>query len=102
MRNIFYAVLANFLLLVCSLSVAQAQWTPRNPVKSFQKQADGVVFTMETGTLKVQVCTDSIVHVLYSPTTSFNEHPDYVILKKNWPAVSWEVQSTDNDVTITT
>jgi alpha-D-xyloside xylohydrolase len=102
MRNIFYAVLANFLVVVFSFSGAQAQWTPRNPVKSFQKQADGVVFTMQSGTLKVEVCTDSIIHVLYSPTASFNEHPDYVVLKKDWPATAWELQSTDDDVTITT
>lgn len=102
MRNIFYAVLANFLVLVFAFSGAQAQWTPRNPVKSFQKQADGVVFSMQTGTLKVQVCTDSIIHVLYSATASFNEHPDYVVLKKDWPATTWDLQSNDDDVTITT
>ncbi|HEY1800555.1 MAG TPA: glycoside hydrolase family 31 protein [Terriglobales bacterium] len=57
---------------------------------------------MQSGTLKVQVCADSIVHVLYSPTDSFSEHPDYVVLKKDWPAIAWELQSTDDDVTITT
>src|SRR6185312_2072 len=36
------------------------------------------------------------------PTASFNEHPDYVVLKKDWPATSWDVQSSDDDVTITT
>jgi len=102
MRNIFYAVLTNFLVLIFAFSSAQAQWTPRNPVKSFQKQADGVVLTMQTGTLKVQVCTDSIIHVLYSPTASFSEHPDYVVLKKDWPTTTWDMQSSDDDVTITT
>ena len=36
-----------------------------------QPQADGVVFTMKTGTLKILICSDSIVHVLYSPTVVF-------------------------------
>jgi alpha-D-xyloside xylohydrolase len=102
MRKLVCTVLASFFLTAILISSASAQWTPRNPVKSFQKQADGVVFTMQTGTLKVLVCSDSIIHVLYSATASFNEHPDFVVLKKDWPATQWTVDSTDNDVTIST
>ena len=102
MRKIVCAVLAHFFLFVIFISTANAQWTPRNPVKSFQKQADGVVFTMQSGTLKVLVCSDSIIHVLYSPTASFSEHPDFVVLKKDWPATQWSMDSNDNEVTIST
>lgn len=102
MRKISFALLANLLLIVSVIPNANAQWTPRNLVTSFKKQADGVVFTMQSGTLKVLVCSDSIIHVLYSATASFNEHPDFVVLKKDWPATQFTVDSNDTDVTIST
>ena len=48
-------------VLLCILTLlpaaAQAQWAPMNPVTAVQRQPDGVLFTMKTGTLKLQVCT---------------------------------------------
>src|SRR5215469_14561672 len=85
-----------------SSNLAQAQWTPMNPVRNVQRQADGVLFSMGTGTLKLQVCSDSIVRVLYSATASFPKRPDYVIIKENWPATKFDVQNTDNAVVLTT
>jgi alpha-D-xyloside xylohydrolase len=83
-------------------TAAYAQWTPMNPVTAVQQQTDGVLFTMGTGTLKLRVCSDSVIHVLYSRTSSFSGHPDYVIVKKDWPATKWTMQSTNDDVTLTT
>jgi alpha-D-xyloside xylohydrolase len=88
-------------LLVLATS-AYAQWTPMNPVTAVQQQPDGVLFTMGTGSLKLQVCSDSIIHVLYSQTPSFSEHPDFVIIKKDWAETRWTMQSTDDAVTLTT
>ena len=73
-----------------------------NPVQEIQQQADGVVFSMGTGTLKLQVCTDSIIHVLYSPTASFPKRTDLVVLKDSWPSVKWTMQSSDDAVTLST
>jgi alpha-D-xyloside xylohydrolase len=73
-----------------------------NPVTSVQQQTDGVVFTMKTGTLKVQVCSDSIIRVRYSATSSFPNQPDYVVMKADWPASQWTMQSADDAVTVTT
>ena len=93
-------------VLLCILTLltaaAQAQWAPRNPVTAVQRQPDGVLFTMKAGTLKLQVCTDSIIRVRYSPTAAFSDRPDYVVIKTGWPATKWEMQSTDDDVTLTT
>ncbi len=88
-------------LLVAGPS-AQAQWTPVNPVTGVQQQSDGVLFTMKTGVLKLQVCSDAIVRVLYSPTESFPQSQDYVVIKKDWPAVQWSMQAADDKVTLTT
>src|ERR1700733_5308799 len=90
--------------LLCCLfcATAEAQWTAMNPVQQVQQQADGGLFSMGTGTLKVQVCSASVIHVLYSPTASFPKRPDYVVLKENWPATQWTMQSSDDAVNLTT
>ncbi|MGA7300125.1 MAG: hypothetical protein WBX10_07445, partial [Candidatus Sulfotelmatobacter sp.] len=63
-------------------STALAQWAPMNPVVTVQPQPDGVILAMKSGTLRLQVCSNSIVHVLYSPTTSFPaSRPDPVVIK---------------------
>jgi len=89
-------------VLLAFATAAHAQWTPMNPVTAVQQQQDGVLFTMGTGSLKLQVCSDSIIHVLYSRTSSFAERPDYVIVKKTWPDTKWTMQSTNDDVTLAT
>ena len=73
-----------------------------NPVRQVQQQPDGVLFSMGTGALKVQVCSDSIIHVLYSPTASFPKRADFVVIKESWPAAQWTMQSTDDSVILTT
>lgn len=88
--------------LVLLAGLAHAQWAERNPVTDARQDKDSVWFTMKTGTLKLQVCSDSIIRVLYSASGSFAEQPDYVILKKDWPATKWTMDSTDKDVTIST
>lgn len=83
-------------------TAAHAQWMEMNPVKQVQQQPDGILFSMGTSTLKVQVCSDSVIHVLYSPTSSFPKRVDYVITKDNWAAAQWTMQSTDDAVTLST
>lgn len=90
------------LLIACFATGALAQWTPMNPVRNVQQQTDGVVFSMATGTLKMQVCSDSVIRVLYSPTASFPKRNDLVVLKQDWPAAKWSMQSTDDAVTLST
>jgi alpha-D-xyloside xylohydrolase len=99
MRTERCAILFSMLLLAAA---ANAQWNPLNPVTSVQQQSDGVLFTMQSGVLRVQVCADSTIHVVYSPTSSFPERPDYVVIKSRWPATQWTMQSTDTDVTLAT
>ncbi len=93
-------------VLLCVLTLlaasAHAQWAPMNPVTAVRQQPDGVLFTMQTGTLKLQVCTDSIIRVRYSATATFSDRPDYVITKTSWPETKWTMQSSDDAVTLTT
>ncbi len=90
------------ILVLLLVTAASAQWAEMNPVIGLQQQADGVLFTMKSGALKVQVCSDSVIHVLYSATSSFPERSDYVVIKKNWITPQWTMQARDADVTIST
>ena len=99
--------LLRFILAILFLfgfsSAALAQWAPMNPVIAVQPQPDGATFTMKSGTLRLQVCSDSIIHVLYSPTASFPaSRPDPVVIKMNWPATKFTLQDNPDEVTLTT
>jgi alpha-D-xyloside xylohydrolase len=89
-----------FLLL--SPASVHAQWTTLNPVRKVQTESEGVLFSMGMGTLKVQACSDSIIHVLYSPTATFPKQSDVVVGNENRPAAKWTMQSSDDAVTIST
>ena len=81
---------------------AHGQWAPMNPVQQVQPEADGAVFTMGTGTLKLQVCSDSIIHVLYSPAASFPKRTDFVVIKQSWPSANFTLDSTGDAVILST
>jgi hypothetical protein len=98
----FVSFLVGLFVCLFSAAAAQAQWKPMNPIHNVQQQADGVLFTMGTGTLKVQVCSESVIRVLYSPTAIFPKRTDFVVTKEIWPAAQWTMQSTDDAVTLTT
>ena len=94
-----------FFTLFLALALAPgvtAQWNPLNPVTGFQKQADSVDLAMQSGTLRIQICSDSILRILYSATSSFPDTPQYVVTKTSWPTTQWTVQSSDKDITIAT
>jgi len=100
--RLFLPFLVVLFLSLLSTTTAHAQWMLMNPVRQVQHQADGVLFSMETGSLKVQVCSDSIVHILYSPTAALPKRADFVVIKESWPAAQWTMQSSDESVTLTT
>ncbi len=89
-------------LALGSVPLSYSQWAPMNPVTDVKQQPDGVLAPMKTGTLKIQVCTDSIIHVLYSPTATFPSGPDYVVTRKDWPGAKWAMQASGDEVTIST
>jgi alpha-D-xyloside xylohydrolase len=57
---------------------------------------------MQTGTLSLEICTDSIIRVVYAPAWPLPKRPDFVITKTQWAPVEWQMQSTDENVTVTT
>ncbi|MGA2475521.1 MAG: TIM-barrel domain-containing protein, partial [Terriglobia bacterium] len=73
-----------------------------NPAKGIERQSDGVLFTMQTGLLRLEVCSDSIVRVLYTPTSSFPDVKHLAVTKTSWPGAHFSVESTDKEVTLST
>lgn len=80
---------------------ARAQWIPLNPVKDVHQEADGVLLTMKSGVLRFQVCTDSILRLTYAPGAAIPDTPQYIVVKSSWPAVKFNVASTDKEITLT-
>ena len=99
-------LLPRFLLLSIVLSLlthpALAQWTAPNPITRVQKQADGILLHLKTGTLRFQVCSPAIVHLTYSPSDQFPTTTNPAIIKSDWPQTQWEVQEAAGAVTLST
>lgn len=99
MRIKFCALL---ILLALPASNAVAQWNSLNPVQEVEKQSDGVLFRMHAGSLRLEVCSDSIIRILYTPTSSFPDVKHYAVVKTSWPATHFTLESNDKDVTLST
>lgn len=99
-RLVFGALLLPFLFLHAIPS--QAQWRPLNPVRSVEKRPDGALLRLQRGTLRIEFCTGSIVHFVYSPTTSFAHAPTHIVVKTSWPRPQWTLESNSKNAVLTT
>jgi alpha-D-xyloside xylohydrolase len=81
---------------------AHAQWTAPNPVISFEKQPDGIVLRMKAGTIRLQVCTPAIVHLMYSPTSFFPANPNPAIIKTSWAKSAWTLRDSADEIALQT
>jgi alpha-D-xyloside xylohydrolase len=88
-------------LLVLAANVP-AQWIPPDPVTGVRNHPNGVELTMQSGAMRIEVSTDSIIHVLYSPTSSFPKAAEYVVTKTTWPAPQWKIESTADEIALVT
>jgi alpha-D-xyloside xylohydrolase len=69
-------------------------------VSSAKKVDDGVEYTMSDGSkMKLQVCTDKIIRVVYTKNASFPPaDSNYIVVKKSWPAVSFTYNDADYSI----
>ena len=101
MKRLLLAVV----LVACSgavPSIVRAQWTPLNPVTGVEKQSDGVLLKMHAGVLRLQVCSDSIIHVTYAPGSSIPDVRQFIVTKTTWPAAQWNLDQSDDAITLST
>src|SRR5271165_4475170 len=90
------------LFAIFGASPVLAQWNPANPVTSVGLQPRGLLLQMQTGWMRLTVCTDSIIHVEYTPTASFPTRLDYVVVKSTWPDVQWKTDTAPGVTTLST
>jgi alpha-D-xyloside xylohydrolase len=99
----FLRLLSLLLFASAVLSVGcRAQWNPLNPVRTSQRDATGLTMFLERGALRLQVCTDSMVRILYSPKRQFPKVTEYVVIKPEWPTVAFDVSETTDAITLAT
>ena len=80
-----------------------AQWLPLNPVTSVEQQPDGALFALQSGFLRFQICSDSILHITYSLERNPPQHPDKLVTKNSWPRAPFELHTDDPKlITLTT
>jgi alpha-D-xyloside xylohydrolase len=82
--------------------VAATTFAGSIPVQSFKKEADGVSCIMSPGKLKLTVCSDSIVRVMYSPGATLPTGQDFVVTNRSWPKTSFKVAEANGKVTLAT
>jgi alpha-D-xyloside xylohydrolase len=102
MKRFCRLVLVFSLLWLWSPGFVRAQWLPLNAVLSVQRESDGVQLTLQNGALKLQVCSDSIIRVRYSPDGVFPTRQEFLVIKDRWPATKWEMQSTADAIVVST
>ncbi len=99
---------AGAFLVICAVVwaplAAVAQWNPPNPVVSFEKQANGVEIRQKNGVLRLAVNAPDMLHVTYSPLDGNHDArpSDHVVVKQDWPAVSFDITANDKSITLTT
>jgi alpha-D-xyloside xylohydrolase len=98
------SIAALFLLIVLAAAPSlKAQWVPLNPVTSVEPQPDGIVVALQSGFLRFQVCSDSIVHVVYSMERHVPQRTDFLVTKKTWPNAGFSLHTDDPKlITLTT
>jgi hypothetical protein len=95
-------LLSPFLLALTALCPSSsAQRNPLNPVRSSQKDASGLTSVLEKGALRFEVCSDSMIRVLYSPSHEFRKIAGYVVIKSNWPSSPFDVTESAAEITLT-
>ncbi|MGZ3820944.1 MAG: DUF4968 domain-containing protein, partial [Mucilaginibacter sp.] len=88
-------IAAALLLLIINVTAAKAS------VISYKKEADGLLFILDKGLMKVTVCKDDIIEVKYTVFDSFITKPSLIVNAK-WSFPSFKVSEDKNQVTILT
>ncbi len=94
------SLLAATVLLFPMVRSAHAQWTPLNPVASAEQQPDGALITLKTGYLRLHVCTDSIVRVVYSLEANVPPRTDFIVTKTSWPHADFSLETKDPEAVV--
>ncbi len=71
-------------------------------IESFVKEADGIVLHTTKGKIKIEVCTEKIIRIVYTLNESFSDKPSLMIVQTDSAPVDWIVSETDEALEIDT
>jgi alpha-D-xyloside xylohydrolase len=93
-----------FALLWCVvIAVTTAPiWAEPTPVAKVEKQADGVLFAMQPGVMRVRVWSDSVFRVTYAKTDQLPTLASLTIVGKPDAVVKWTERETNDAIFIET
>jgi alpha-D-xyloside xylohydrolase len=86
------------LLLLCTLCYA----TTNASIISFTKTAKSVVFRLDKGLMKVNICRPDIIEVKYTVLNAFNDKPSLVVNNTWAQPVAYQVKDNGTSILITT
>ena len=89
-------------ILACAVGSVVAAPAAPILVQSFTKGLDDVVFTMSPGTMKLTICSDGIVRIMYSPNAVLPAGQDFVVTNHSWPRTPFNAADANGKVTLTT
>ena len=91
-----------FSLVILAVFVTGNLFAESIPVLSFHKDSDGVTLSMSPGKMKLTVCSEGIIRVMYSPTEKLPGGQDFVVAKHSWPSTSFKVAESGGKLTLST
>jgi alpha-D-xyloside xylohydrolase len=100
-RAVFFLT-ANLLLASFLISAAPAQWNAVNPVTAVKQQNDGADLTLQSGTMRLQVCSDTVIRVTVFPPSLLPPPENLMVVKEKWAPVKWSFDSNDGAITLST
>ncbi len=98
-RSGYYALFAVIMFLAtASISYAQQSFS----VIRYEKLQDGLLFHLKEGNLRLAVSDPSVIHVEYTPGSSFPDNPELVVIHKQIKKADWGVTESGDDIIMTT
>src|SRR5215467_10350912 len=89
-------------LLILSSPPSLAQWNPLNPVESTERNSDGLTIRLERGAIRLEIWTDQIIRVRYTPGREVPQVAEYVVIKDNWPKTNFALAEGEKEITLST
>src|SRR5438309_1065537 len=93
-----YAWLAPFLV---TMLLTRTGLADPMPVKSVEKDSSGLSVKLDPGTLRLEICTDRIIRVSYSPTERIPARQDFSVIK-SWNSAPFTFSEGEKELVIST
>ncbi len=74
----------------------------------YKKQPDGIMIKLKTekatdaNLMKIEVCTENIIHVTATADKSFSKRPSLMVNKTDWESVPWSLEEEDSEIVLST